>query len=87
MNPIIQQLVNTRINQVTGSELYQYAKQYGVSVKPEQAEAIAKRVRGKNINIFDDGERKKALTILSQELGPELTSKLNQLFEQLVLKR
>ncbi|RYL91596.1 DUF2624 domain-containing protein [Sporolactobacillus sp. THM7-4] len=84
VHPMIQQIVNQRVNQVSADELYQYAGKYGIPITKNQAARIASRVHGKNIDLFSLSGQSKLQKILSEEIGPQLASELKKRFEQLV---
>ncbi|RYM02226.1 DUF2624 family protein [Sporolactobacillus sp. THM7-7] len=86
MHPVIQQMVNQRINQVTADELYQYAVKYGISITKSQAVRISSRVRGKNIDLFSTSGKAALQRILSEEMSPGQAAELKKRFEELVDK-
>lgn len=86
MHPMIQQIVNQRINQVTADELYQQAVQFGIPISKDQAARVAGRVHGKNINLFDSAGQKTLRQILVEELGQNMAERLNRRFEELMAK-
>lgn len=83
LNPIIEQLVIQKMNQITPAELYQYARQYTIPVTKQQAANVARRVQNKNINVFQPAGQKQLRLILDEEIGPELAESLQKQFEQL----
>jgi hypothetical protein len=83
LNPIIEQLVIQKMNQITSEELYQYARQYNIPVTKQQAANVARRVQNKNINAFQPAGQKQLRLILDEEIGPVLAESLQKQFEQL----
>ena len=51
----LENIINMKINGITGKELVKYGKQFNIDVSLDQAELIAKYLRGKNklCNILD----------------------------------
>ncbi|MCA1058033.1 DUF2624 domain-containing protein [Rossellomorea aquimaris] len=81
---LLQNVINHKINHITNDELFKYAKQYNISLTPEQANAIVASVKGKNINIFDDSKRSRLVKNLARVIGPAKAKEINQLFLQLI---
>jgi len=77
---IFQKIINHKINSITGRELLKYGKQFQISITNEQAEQIAAHLRGKNVNIFNDGERKNLINELANIVGNEKANEINRLF-------
>lgn len=73
-------MVNYKVNLITGDELYKYAKQFKVKLSKSDAEKIAKYVRGKNLNIFDDQVRTKAIKEIAKITSPETAREINRVF-------
>lgn len=86
LHPVIQAMVNQRINQVQPDELYQHAVQFNIPISKNQASRIARRVHGKNIDLFHPSGQQKLSHILTEEIGPDLASKLEQRFKELIKK-
>lgn len=78
---IFQNIINHKVNSMTGSELLKYAKQFQISISRAQADKIAAYLRGKNFNIFDSGERVKITKEISKIAGAETAKEVNRLFE------
>jgi hypothetical protein len=81
---LLQNVINHKINTINRSELLKYAGQYNISLTAKQADAIVGRVKGKNINIFDDQSRSKLVKELAKSIGPTKAKEINQLFLQLI---
>ncbi|WP_026314464.1 DUF2624 domain-containing protein [Heyndrickxia acidiproducens] len=77
---LIQNMVNYKINLITGDELYKYARQFKVKVSREEAEKIADYVRGRQLNIFDDQARSKAIKDIAKLTSPETAREINRVF-------
>ncbi len=75
-------MVNSRVNMVTGEELYKYARQFNFQVTKTQAEQVANFLRGKNFDIFDDKTRAKIIKEVAKICGPQTARELNKLFIQ-----
>ncbi|MCA1054857.1 DUF2624 domain-containing protein [Rossellomorea aquimaris] len=81
---LLQNVINHKINTITRAELLKYAIQYNISLTAKQADSIVSKVKGKNINIFDDQSRSKLVKELAREIGPTKAKEINQLFMQLI---
>lgn len=80
MNPIIQQMVNYKINNISKAELLSYANQNGISLTDEQASKILTILRKQQIDIFDVTQRKHLLAQVERIIGKSTAMKINQLF-------
>ncbi|OIU70578.1 DUF2624 domain-containing protein [Rossellomorea aquimaris] len=81
---LLQNVINHKINTINRAELLKYANQYNISLTTKQADAIVDKVKGKNINIFDDAGRSKLVKELAKVIGPSKAREINQLFMQLI---
>ncbi|RIW31031.1 DUF2624 domain-containing protein [Bacillus salacetis] len=77
---LLQNVVNHKINNITGDELLGYGKQFKVKINPEQAEKIAGYLRGKNINVFNPSERSKVIKEIAKIAGPSTAKEVNKIF-------
>jgi hypothetical protein len=77
---IFESIINHKINTITGDELLKYAKQFNISVNRLQANKIAEYLRGKNVNIFDNGQRAALIKEIAKIVGPETAREVNKLF-------
>ncbi|MGE8206226.1 DUF2624 domain-containing protein [Heyndrickxia sp. NPDC080065] len=79
---LLQNVINYKINIITGDELLKYAKQFNVRLSKSDADKIAAHLRGKNFNVFDDQQRTKIIKDVAKIAGPETAKKINQIFIQ-----
>lgn len=79
---IFENVINHKISNITTAELLKYADQFQISITKLQAQKIAEYLRGKNINIFNDGERSKLVKDLAKIAGPQTAKEVNKLFVQ-----
>lgn len=79
---MFENIINHKISTITGEELLKYANQFQLAVTNEQAERIARFLRGKKLNIFDDGERKLLIKEIAKATDVETARKVNQFFLQ-----
>ncbi len=86
MHPMIQAMINQRINQVSADELFSQATQFNIPISRNQAARVAARVRGKNIDLFHPAGQEKLRQIFIEELGPALAQELDRRFKQLMAK-
>jgi hypothetical protein len=77
---IFESIINHKINTITGDELLKYAKQFNISVNRPQANKIAEYLRGKNVNIFDNGQRAALIKEIAKIVGPDTAREVNKLF-------
>jgi uncharacterized protein (DUF697 family) len=81
---LLQNVINHKINNITGDDLLSYGKQFGVKISPEQAKKIAAYLRGKNINIFSNAERSKVIKEIAKIAGPATAKEVNKIFTNFV---
>ncbi|MFC0612578.1 DUF2624 domain-containing protein [Scopulibacillus daqui] len=79
---MIRQLVNQKINNVTPQELLKLSQQYGFDLSRAQADKISKMLRGKNIDIFNDQDRRQVLQNISVNIDRRLASEINRMFNE-----
>ncbi len=79
---IFENVINHKINTITGDELFKYAEQFNINVNRQQAYKVAQYLRGKNVNIFDDLERAALIKQIAKIAGPETAREVNKLFVQ-----
>lgn len=77
---IFQNIINHKIKTITTDELLKYAAQFQISITRDQAQKIAGYLRGKQVNIFDDSERKALIKEIARIAGPETAREINKLF-------
>jgi len=65
---------------ITGEELFKYARQFKVKISREDAEKIADYLRGKQLDIFEDQARSKALKDIAKITSPETAREINRVF-------
>ena len=76
----LESIVNMKLNSIRSGELLQMARQYGITLTPQEAEAIAQKLRGKNYNIFDINQRKNVITQIATVVGPNRAAQIEQVF-------
>lgn len=77
---IFENIINHKVSTMTAEELLKYANQFKISISKEQAAQIASYLRGKQVNIFDDRERKLLIKEIAKTAGVETAKQVNQLF-------
>jgi hypothetical protein len=80
---IFESIINHKINTITADELLKYAMQFNIAVNRQQAKRIAEYLRGKKINIFDDGQRAQLIREIAKAAGPQTAREVNKLFAEL----
>ena len=79
---LIQNMINFKVNSITGDELYKYAKQFNVSLSKGDAEKIATYLRGKRVDLFNDQSRAQVIKEIAKITSPETAKQINQIFIQ-----
>ncbi|KQL53526.1 tRNA methyltransferase [Heyndrickxia shackletonii] len=79
---LLQNVINYKINIITGDELLKYAKQFNVKLTKADASKIAAYLRGKNLNIFSDSDRAKAVKDVAKLTSPEIAKEINKVLVQ-----
>lgn len=79
---IFENIINHKIGTITGDELLKYGKQFQIIITKQQADKIADYLRGKQVNIFNDGERTRVVKEIAKIAGPETARAVNKLFIQ-----
>jgi len=81
---LFETMVNHKINRIQPSELLSIAAQYNVKLSSKQAEDITYILAGKNINIFDSGQRQTVLEQISAVTGKKTAVQIEHVFNQLI---
>jgi Protein of unknown function (DUF2624) len=76
---IFQNIINHKLNTMTADELLQYADQYQISLSRKEASQIANYVKGKKVNIFNDGERSQLIRELAKITNIHTAKEVNRL--------
>lgn len=76
---IFENIINHKINTITGNELLKYAQQFQLSISRAQADKVASILRGRNINIFDPSERATILKEMEKIVGAATTKEVEAL--------
>ncbi|WP_210365956.1 DUF2624 domain-containing protein [Bacillus sp. REN3] len=79
---IFENIINHKIKTISADELLKYASQFQISITKEQAQKIARYLRGKQVNIFNDSERTALIKEIARITGPETARQVNKLFIQ-----
>ena len=64
---------------MTADELLQYANQYQISLSRNEATRIANYIKGKKVNIFNDGERSQLIRELAKITNIHTAKEVNRL--------
>lgn len=64
---------------MTADELLQYADQYQISLSRNEATRIANYIKGKKVNIFNDGERSQLIRELAKITNIHTAKEVNRL--------
>ncbi|WP_342432335.1 DUF2624 domain-containing protein [Neobacillus sp. FSL H8-0543] len=79
---IFENIINHKINTISGEELLKYANQFNIKVNRQQANKVAQFLQGKNVNIFDSRQRTTLIKEIAKIAGPETAREVNKLFVQ-----
>jgi hypothetical protein len=79
---IFENIINHKISSITADELLKYANQFQISISNQHASQIANFLSGKNINIFNSGERAKLIKEIAKIAGADTAKEVNRLFLQ-----
>ena len=77
---IFENIVNHKVNNITGDELLKYAEPFKLQITKSQANKIAQYLRSTKVNIFDDKERVILIKEIAKIAGPETAKEVNKLF-------
>lgn len=77
-------IVNQKINHIKPNELLQLAKQYNVTLTPQEANHISQLLVGKGINIFDPQQREKLIQQIAKITGLSKAKQMEQIFHQMI---
>jgi exoribonuclease R len=83
MNPLLQRIVNTKIQHTNPNELLSFAKKYNVSLTSDEASTIVSILRKNSINYFNETDRKKVINEIASKVNPTVANKMNTIFEGL----
>jgi hypothetical protein len=79
---IFENIINHKISSITADELLKYANQFQISISNQHASQIANFLSGKNVNIFNSGERAKLIKEIAKIAGADTAKEVNRLFLQ-----
>lgn len=79
---LFEQIINHKVNTITGRELFQYGEQFQINITKAEADKIAAYVRGKKINLFQENERAQLLQQIASMTSPETAEKISILFQK-----
>ena len=77
----IEQLINMKLNTITGNDLLKYAEKVNIAVTKQQADQVAAFIRGKNFNLFNDHDRTTIIKEIAKIAGPKTARQVNDLFK------
>lgn len=79
---IFENIINHKISSITAAELLKYANQFQISISNQHATQIADFLSGKNVDIFNSGERAKLIKEIAKIAGADTAKEVNRLFLQ-----
>jgi predicted nucleotidyltransferase len=84
MNPFVQQIVNTKIKELTPEQLMKYSVSYNVPLSIEQAKKVVAILKTKKINIYDEAQRTRLLNKIKTQLDQKSAKKVDELLQQFI---
>jgi Protein of unknown function (DUF2624). len=75
----LENIINMKINGITGKELRKYGRIFNIPISEKEAEQIAAYLRGKNIDIFNERQRSGVIREIARIAGPETARQVNRL--------
>ncbi|MTH52445.1 DUF2624 family protein [Bacillus mangrovi] len=81
---LFQKIINQKVNSISADDLLKLAKQNQLAINPAQASQIVSLMKGKNVNIFDEAERRRLLASIAAITSPATAQQVDQLFKQFV---
>ncbi|KGA95919.1 hypothetical protein AJ85_15695 [Alkalihalobacillus alcalophilus ATCC 27647 = CGMCC 1.3604] len=82
MNPIMQQLVNHKVNSLSSTELLQLSEQYQIPLNEQQANKVIQILRTEKINVANTEQIHRILNRLQTEVDPYVSNVVQQLMQQ-----
>ncbi|MBU8905690.1 DUF2624 domain-containing protein [Desertibacillus haloalkaliphilus] len=82
MNPVLQQMINAKLNSITKAELMQLSQQYQLPITERQAERIIQILRAEPIDILNEKQRERIINQIKTEIDQETAKKAEQLLQQ-----
>ncbi|RBW70527.1 DUF2624 family protein [Bacillus taeanensis] len=84
MNPIVQQMVNYKLNHLTIDELLELSKKYNVTITRVQAQKVIQILQREKVDIANLKQRQRILTTIGKETNPRLMKQIDMLLTQLL---
>ncbi|WP_413380156.1 DUF2624 family protein [Alkalihalobacillus sp. 1P02AB] len=82
MNPIMQQLINHKVNSLSSTELLQLSQQYQIPLNEQQANQVIQIIRSEKINVANTEQIHRILNRLQTEIDPYVANVVQQLMQQ-----
>lgn len=76
-------LINKKVNTITPDELMKLSKQYQVSLTQDQATKIAALLKGQNVDLFDEAQRKQLLVKIANVSSKQTALQIDSIFQKL----
>jgi uncharacterized protein YlxP (DUF503 family) len=84
MNPLVQQMVNYKLNHLTVDELLNLSKKYNITISRLQAQKVVQILKREKIDIANIKQRQKILATIGKEINPQLMKQIDMLLNQLL---
>lgn len=84
MNPLMKTFVNYKLTTMDAKELLAFAKKYEITMTPSQASRVVAIIQKDHFNLFDEQKRKSVLRAISEQISPELSKSMGQLFHRFI---
>ncbi|MDX8359567.1 MULTISPECIES: DUF2624 domain-containing protein [Bacillaceae] len=81
---LFQHVINQKIKHMTVKDLLNYSKQYDIKISKEQARQITELIQKRDVDIFEDKERKKLIKEVAKITNPTVAKKINSFFTKFI---
>jgi hypothetical protein len=84
MNPLLQQMINFKINTMTTGELLNLASEYQLSITEREARQIVSILKKEKVDIANAEQRKTILREIAAVAGRDTAKKIDTLFQSFI---
>jgi hypothetical protein len=84
MNPFLQQMINHKLNNLSGEELIALASQYNIQLTETQAAQIIRILRQEKIDVSDVEQRERIIKKIEAVTNPQVAQTIKVMFQSIV---
>lgn len=84
MNPFLQQMINHKLNNLSGEELIALASQYNIQLTESQAAQIIRILRQEKIDVADVQQRERIIKKIEAVTNPQVAQTIKVMFQSIV---